>query len=94
MGVFDIKTTLVEVYKTGADASLDLVSWTQENMCSVYLSGRGAKAYLNEPAFRAQDLEVKWHKPVLKEGLKTVSIITGLFEYGPSYLRDLESSAI
>ena len=92
--IFDIKTTIVEVYKTGADASLDLVSWTQANQCSVYLSGSGAKTYLSELAFRAQDLEVKWHKPVLKEGLKTVSVITGLFEYGPSYLRDLESSAI
>ena len=91
--IFDIKTTIVEVYKTGADASLDLVSWTQANQCSVYLSGSGAKAYLNEPAFRAQDLEVKWHKPALKKGLETVSVVSGLFEYGPSYLRDLESSS-
>lgn len=94
MGVFDIETTLVEVYKTSPNASLNLVTWTRENTCSVYLSGSGAKAYLNEPAFRAENLEVKWHVPSLREGLETVSVVSGLFEYGPSYLRDLESSSV
>ena len=94
VNIFEINIKLVDVYKTGADASLDLVSWTQANKCSVYLSGSGAKAYLNETAFRAEHLEVKWHVPTLREGLETVSVVSGLFEYGPSYLRDLESSSV
>ena len=90
--IFEIRTKIVEVHKTGDGASLDLVSWTQASQCGVYLSGSGARNYLDEPAFIAQGLEVSWHVPSLPTNLETVSVITGLFEQGPSYLRDLESS--
>ncbi len=91
--IFEIRTKIVEVYKTEPDASLDLVRWTQTNQCSVYLSGSGARNYLDEPAFTAQDLEVRWHVPSLATGLETVSVISGLFEHGTKYLQDLESSS-
>lgn len=79
-------TTLLTAMPANTDnPSEDLARWTRECNCDTYLSGPGAKVYLNEEVFKDYNVKLVYADTHIKEGFRTVSILTALFEYGPNW---------
>ena len=80
-----IRKPLKQMPANTDNPSGDLARWAVNNECDTYLSGPGAKAYLNEEVFKDYNVKLIYTDTRIKEGFRTVSILTALFEYGPNW---------
>lgn len=85
-----IETPLILMSNTAIDPDLKssdmLVDICVKNNCDQYLSGIGAKDYLQEDAFKKQGIDVLWSKKTIrtleKFNISNNSIIEMIFMYG------------
>lgn len=80
-----ITTSLVYMPENSGNPSEDLLTWTQDQKCEVYLSGSGAIQYLDTEIFYKKGIEVLFQKSEVNLAYGSVSVLSLLFDYGSDW---------
>lgn len=91
-GQLAVKCRFTVITPMAPDASENLAAWSAIHGCDTYLSGAGAVGYLQGAPFAERNCTIKYSRPVIRQGYKTVTALTALLDYGSDWRNCVEAN--